>query len=69
MLLGSQDTVQEDPVTEECAQEDIKCEPEAYSKMVDSDEEDANSSDEEPNRADYERHFMPTVRDLLEVSS
>lgn len=69
MLLGSQDTVKEDSVTEECGQEKHRCEPEAYRKIVDSDEEDMKSSDEEPGMTGYERHFMPTATDMLEVSS
>lgn len=65
-LLGSQDTVKEDSVTEECGQENNRRVPEAYRKIVDSDEEDMNSSDEEPDMTGYERHFMPTA---MEVSS
>lgn len=74
MLLDSrdavrEDSVNEDSVTEERGQKDNRREPEAYRKMVDSDEEDVNSSDEEQNMTGYERHFMPTVMDMLEVSS
>lgn len=69
MLLGTQDPVKEDSVTEECGQEDHRCEPEAYRKIVDSDEEDMNSSEEEQDMTGYERHFMPTAIDMLEVSS
>lgn len=79
MLLCNRDTVQEvtveedsvrgGSVKEECGQKDNRCELEAYRKMVDSDEEDMNSSDEEQDLTGYERHFMPTDIDMLEVSS
>lgn len=40
---------------------------EAYSKMVDSDEETSWSSSEvEPCISGYEKHFMPTAEDILE---
>lgn len=74
LLLDSQDTVMEDSVKEdsipeECDQKDNRCKTEAYSKIVDSDEEtDMNSSDEEQDMSGYERHFMPTAIDMLEVS-
>lgn len=74
LLLGSQDTVmedsvKEDSVPEECDQKDDRCKTEAYRKIVDSDEEtDMNSSDEEQDMSGYERHFMPTAIDMLEVS-
>lgn len=74
ILLGSRDTVEEDLVkedsaTEECGHKDNRCEPGAYRKIVDSDEQDTNSSDEEQDVTGYERHFMPTATDMLEVSS
>lgn len=78
MLLGRQDavmedaamedSVQEDSVPEECDQKDNMCKMEAYRKIVDSDEEtDMNSSDEEQDLSGYERHFLPTATELLEV--
>lgn len=40
---------------------------EAYSKMVDSDEERSwSSSEEEPCISGYEKHFMPTAAEILE---
>lgn len=40
---------------------------EAYSKMVDSDEERSwSSSEEEPCISGYEKHFMPTAVEVLE---
>lgn len=39
---------------------------EAYSKMVDSDEERSwSSSEEEPCTSGYEKHFMPTAMEVL----
>lgn len=58
-----------DAVTEDCHRTDNKCGREAYSKMVDSDEERSwSSSDEEQCTSGYERHFMPTASEILEVS-
>lgn len=68
----------EDAVTEECHRTDIICGREAYSKMVDSDEERDreeedrkdcwSSSEEEQCTSGYEKHFMPTASEILEVS-
>lgn len=70
LLLRDQDAVKEDSVTQECDQKDDQCRTEAYRKIVDSDEEkDLNSSDEEEILTGYERHFMPTAVDILEVSN
>lgn len=58
-----------DAVTEDCHRTDNKCGREAYSKMVDSDEERSwSSSEEEQCTSGYERHFMPTASEILEVS-
>lgn len=67
-LLCSLDIVKEDSVREKRGPEDNQCERDAYRKIVDSEEEETNSSDEEQDTAGYERHFMPTVMDMLEVS-
>lgn len=40
---------------------------EAYSKMVDSDEDRSlSSSEEEPCISGYEKHFMPTAAEVLQ---
>lgn len=60
----------QDDVTEESHGTDQKRGREAYSKMVDSDEERSlSSSEEEQCTSGYEKHFMPTVSEILEVSS
>uniref|UniRef100_UPI0037E7C83A interleukin 12 receptor, beta 2a, like n=1 Tax=Semicossyphus pulcher TaxID=241346 RepID=UPI0037E7C83A len=70
----------EDAVTEECHRTDLKYGKQAYSKIVDSDEEKGveeeeeerkdcwNSSTEEVYESGYEKHFMPTALEILEVS-
>lgn len=71
--MDCQDDQREDAVTEECHKTNHKYERKtAYSKMVDSDEErDRNdcwsSSEEEPCTSGYEKHFMPTALEILEV--
>ncbi|XP_051244222.1 interleukin 12 receptor, beta 2a, like [Dicentrarchus labrax] len=73
--MDFQDDQREKAVIEECHRTDHKYGREAYSKMVDSDEERDkeeedcwSSSDDEPCRSGYEKHFMPTVLEILEVS-
>lgn len=64
-----QNVLRDDAVTEESHRTDHKCEREAYSKMVDSDEEKSwSSSDEEHCTSGYEKHFMPTGLDIIGVS-
>lgn len=66
----------EDVITEDCDRTDHRYDEE-YSKMVDSDEEkdkvgaedsDDCSDSSEDFTSGYEKHFMPTVREILEVS-
>lgn len=70
---------QKDDVTEECDRTDRRYDREEYSKMVDSDEEKdregeedrddcPDSSEEEQFISGYEKHFMPTALEILEVS-
>ncbi|XP_036943815.1 interleukin 12 receptor, beta 2a, like [Acanthopagrus latus] len=64
--MDCQDDQMKDGITKECPRTDHKYRREAYSKMVDSDEERDkedcwNSSEEEEGTSDYEKHFMPTV--------
>ncbi|XP_073351307.1 interleukin 12 receptor, beta 2a, like [Pagrus major] len=70
--MDCQDDQMKDGVTKECPRTDRKYGREAYSKMVDSDEERDNedcwnSSEEEQGTSGYEKHFMPTVSEILEV--
>lgn len=73
--MDCQDDQREDAVTEGCHKTNHKYERKtAYSKMVDSDEEEEDrkdcwsSSEEEPCTSGYEKHFMPTALEILEVS-
>ncbi|XP_070837676.1 interleukin 12 receptor, beta 2a, like [Chaetodon trifascialis] len=76
--MDCQDDQREDAVTEECHRTDFRCGREAYSKMVDSDEERDreeedredcwSSSEDEQCTSGYEKHFMPTASEILEVS-
>ncbi|XP_044036321.1 interleukin 12 receptor, beta 2a, like isoform X2 [Siniperca chuatsi] len=75
--LECQDDQREDAVTEECHRTDHRHGREEYSKMVDSDderdkeEEDRgdcwSSSEEEQLTSGYEKHFMPTALEVLEI--
>ncbi|XP_029015849.1 interleukin 12 receptor, beta 2a, like [Betta splendens] len=75
---NSQETQKEDVITEDCDRTAHRYEREEYSKMVDSDEEkekvgeedsdDCSDSSDEDFTSGYEKHFMPTVREILEVS-
>lgn len=63
--MDCQGDQREDAVTEESHRTDHKCGREAYSKMVDSDEEKGWSSfEEEQCTSGYEKHFMPTALDV-----
>nr|XP_046270741.1 interleukin 12 receptor, beta 2a, like isoform X2 [Scatophagus argus] len=71
--MDFQDDQSEDAGTEVCHRTNHKCGTEAYSKIVDSDEErdtedHLSSSEEEQCTSGYEKHFMPTVSEILEVS-
>ncbi|XP_065820879.1 interleukin 12 receptor, beta 2a, like [Labrus bergylta] len=80
--MDSMDDEREDAVTEETHRTDRKYGTEAYSKIVDSDEERDeekeeeeeeredcwSSSTEEPFESGYEKHFMPTALEILEVA-
>lgn len=64
-----QDDQMEDAVTEDCHKTDNKFGREAYGKMIDSDDAKSwSSSEEEECTSGYERHFMPTALEILEVS-
>ncbi|KAM7372109.1 hypothetical protein PAMP_009303 [Pampus punctatissimus] len=77
--IDCQDNQKEDAVTEECNRTERR--REEYSKMVDSDEErdreeeeeeddrdnSWSSSEEEQLMSGYEKHFMPTFQEVLEV--
>ncbi|XP_035471460.2 interleukin 12 receptor, beta 2a, like isoform X1 [Scophthalmus maximus] len=75
--MDCQDEQSEDAVTEECGRTDHRYEREEYSKMVDSEEEERemeehrddcwNSSEDEQLTSGYEKHFMPTALEILEV--
>lgn len=73
-----QDDQREEAVTEEeCHRTDRRYGKQEYSKMLDSDEEGGreeesredcgSSSEEEQSTSGYERHFMPTAREVQEV--
>lgn len=76
-----QDDQGEDAVIAECHRTDHRFGREEYSKMIDSDEERDkqqqeeeedtgdcwSSSEEEPFPSGYEKHFMPTALEVLEV--
>ncbi|XP_060883067.1 interleukin 12 receptor, beta 2a, like [Labrus mixtus] len=77
--MDSMDDEREDAVTEETHRTDRKYGTEAYSKIVDSDEERDeekeeeredcwSSSTEELFESGYEKHFMPTALEILEVA-
>ncbi|KAM6965905.1 interleukin 12 receptor, beta 2a, like [Tautogolabrus adspersus] len=80
--MDCMDDEREDAVTEETHRTDRKYGAEAYSKIVDSDEERDeekeeeeeeredcwSSSTEEPLESGYEKHFMPTALEILEVA-
>ncbi|XP_026216095.1 interleukin 12 receptor, beta 2a, like [Anabas testudineus] len=76
--MDCQDDHKEDVVTEDCDRTDNRYEREQYSKMVDSDEERdkeredsdgcSNASEEDEFTSGYEKHFMPTALEILEVS-
>lgn len=77
--MDCQDDQKEDVVTEDCDRTDNRYEREQYSKMVDSDEERdkereedsdgcSNASEEDEFTSGYEKHFMPTALEILEVS-
>lgn len=64
-----QDDQMEDAVTEDSHKTDNKYGREAYGKMIDSDDERSwSSSEEEQYTSGYERHFMPTASEILEIS-
>lgn len=75
--IDCQDDQREDAVTEECDRTDHRYGGDQYSKMVDSDEERDNeeedsddclsSSEEDRFMAGYEKHFMPSMQEILEV--
>lgn len=68
--IDFQDDQRKDVVTEECDRTDQRYGREEYSKMLDSDEERDgcwSSTDEEPFTSGYEKHFMPTDMEILEV--
>lgn len=75
--IDCQDDQREDAVTEECDRTDHRYGGDQYSKMVDSDEERDNeeedsddclsSSEEDRFMAGYEKHFMPSIQEILEV--
>lgn len=69
--MDCQNEQREDAIAEECHRTD-QYGREAYSKMLDLDEErerdDYSSSEEEPSVSGYEKHFMPTALEILEVS-
>ncbi|XP_032394305.1 interleukin 12 receptor, beta 2a, like isoform X1 [Etheostoma spectabile] len=76
LQMDHHDNQREEAVTEECHRTDHRYRREEYSKMVDSDEdreeeekrEDCWSSiEEEQSTFGYEKHFMPTAFELLEV--
>ncbi|KAG8007039.1 Leukemia inhibitory factor receptor, partial [Nibea albiflora] len=68
--MDCQDDQRDNVVIEENHRTDHKYGRQAYSKMVDSDEdkEDGWSSEEEQCKSGYEKHFMPTPLEILEVS-
>lgn len=64
-----QDDQMKDAVTVNCHRTDNKYGREAYGKMIDSDDATSwSSSEEEQCTPGYERHFMPTASEILEVS-
>lgn len=65
--MDCQDDQRDDVVIEENHRTDHKYGRQAYSKMVDSDEdkEDSWSSEEEQCTSGYEKHFMPTPLEIL----
>uniref|UniRef100_A0A3Q0RLQ6 Fibronectin type-III domain-containing protein n=1 Tax=Amphilophus citrinellus TaxID=61819 RepID=A0A3Q0RLQ6_AMPCI len=65
--MDSHDAQRKDAVTEESERIDRRYGREAYSKMVDSDEEtgDGDNSEEEQFTSGYEKHFMPSPFDIL----
>lgn len=70
--IDFQDNQRKDAVTEECDRIEGRYKRKEYSKMIDSDEEDKadswSSSEEEEFTSGYEKHFMPTPLEMLEVS-
>lgn len=63
--MDCQDDQKENAITEDCHRIDQKCGRQAYSKMVDSDEEKSwSSSEEEQFTSGYEKHFMPTAAEI-----
>ncbi|XP_074513020.1 interleukin 12 receptor, beta 2a, like isoform X2 [Sebastes fasciatus] len=73
VVRGGQDDQREETVTEECHRTDRRYGREEYSKMIDSDEERDreedcwSSSEEGQSTSGYEKHFMPTALEVLEV--
>ncbi|XP_031168540.1 interleukin 12 receptor, beta 2a, like isoform X1 [Sander lucioperca] len=72
LQMDCQDDQREEAVTEECHRTDHRYRREEYSKMVDSDEERDredcwSSTEEEQLTSGYEKHFMPTAFEILEV--
>lgn len=74
--MDCQDDQREDAVTEEGGRTQHRPRREEYSKMVDSDEEKDkeedreecwSSSEEEQFTSGYEKHFMPSALEVLEV--
>ncbi|XP_047428092.1 interleukin 12 receptor, beta 2a, like [Mugil cephalus] len=68
--MDFQDDQRETVVAGECDRTDHRYGREEYSKMLDSDEERDvcwSSSEEEPFSSGYEKHFMPTDLEILEV--
>ncbi|XP_030590717.1 interleukin 12 receptor, beta 2a, like [Archocentrus centrarchus] len=65
--MDSYDAQRKDAVAEESERIDRRYGREAYSKMVDSDEEtgDGDNSEEEQFTSGYEKHFMPSPFDIL----
>lgn len=65
--MDSHDAQRKDAVAEESERIDRRYGREAYSKMVDSDEEtgDGYNSEEEQCTSGYEKHFMPSPFDIL----
>ncbi|XP_069569648.1 interleukin 12 receptor, beta 2a, like [Brachyistius frenatus] len=64
-----QNDQKDDAVSEGCGRTDHRCRTEDYSKMVDSDDREDlwSSSEEEQFTLGYEKHFMPTSLEILEV--
>ncbi|XP_028268760.1 interleukin 12 receptor, beta 2a, like [Parambassis ranga] len=66
--MDCQEDQRDKAIIDECLPTDHRFGREDYSKMVDSDEENStSSSEEEPFTSGYEKHFMPTAVEVLNV--